>query len=190
MTKAAAGQFGLKPYWGKPAVRNFREEEGNVTHDLMAFCHEAQKGGHNGSHWSNRRCAFLLLDSTSPFHSLLPSVSSSRMARQDNSHLDVLVLGHHPASYFAAALLRAKSGKSGLKVAHVQLPGPLRPDRLVVINPAVFDLHPLLTGLRKKLNCPASTACASSATIPRSGASITPRPPCPWSAGMATCATR
>jgi hypothetical protein len=52
----------LKPYWGKPAVRNFREEEGNVMHGLMAICHEARKGGYDGSHWSNPRRAFSLLD--------------------------------------------------------------------------------------------------------------------------------
>ena len=28
-TKMAAGQLDLKPYWGKPAVRNFREGRGN-----------------------------------------------------------------------------------------------------------------------------------------------------------------
>jgi hypothetical protein len=47
----AAGQSGLKPYWGKPAVRNFREEEGTVTHGLASICHEARKGGYNGSRW-------------------------------------------------------------------------------------------------------------------------------------------
>jgi len=54
---------GLKPYWGKPAVRNFREEEGNVMQDLMAICHQARKGGYNGSHRSKHRRAFSLLDS-------------------------------------------------------------------------------------------------------------------------------
>jgi len=35
---------GLKPYWGKPAVRNFREGRGDVMHGLMPICHEARKG--------------------------------------------------------------------------------------------------------------------------------------------------
>jgi hypothetical protein len=29
----------LKPYWGEPAVRNFREGGGNVLQGLMAICH-------------------------------------------------------------------------------------------------------------------------------------------------------
>jgi len=31
-TKVAAARACLKPYWGKPAVRNFREGEGNGGH--------------------------------------------------------------------------------------------------------------------------------------------------------------
>ena len=30
----------LKPYWGKPDVRNFRGDAGNVEHELMTICHE------------------------------------------------------------------------------------------------------------------------------------------------------
>jgi hypothetical protein len=37
-------EAGLKPYWGKPAVRNFRGGGRNETHGLMAFCHDAPKG--------------------------------------------------------------------------------------------------------------------------------------------------
>jgi hypothetical protein len=44
--KVAADGSGLKPYWGKPAVRNFREGGRNVVHGLMPICHEAPKGGH------------------------------------------------------------------------------------------------------------------------------------------------
>jgi hypothetical protein len=40
----------LKPYWGKPDVRNFRGGGGTVLHGLVAICHEARKGGHIGSH--------------------------------------------------------------------------------------------------------------------------------------------
>src|SRR5215469_277029 len=37
-------QAGLKPYWGKPAVRNFRGGGRNEVHGLMALCHAARKG--------------------------------------------------------------------------------------------------------------------------------------------------
>ena len=40
----------LKPYWGKPAVRNFRGGGGNEVQGLMTFCHAARKGGNIGSH--------------------------------------------------------------------------------------------------------------------------------------------
>jgi hypothetical protein len=58
----AADGSGLKPYWGKPAVRNFRGVRGNVSHGLVAICHEAPKGGYSGSHWPKRRRAFVLLN--------------------------------------------------------------------------------------------------------------------------------
>ena len=35
---------GLKPYWGKPAVRNFREGRGNVMHGLMPTLPRSPKG--------------------------------------------------------------------------------------------------------------------------------------------------
>jgi hypothetical protein len=56
----------LKPYWGKPAVRNFRGGEGNGMDGLAAICHEAQKGGYIGSRWPTHRRAFSLLDTYSP----------------------------------------------------------------------------------------------------------------------------
>jgi len=37
-------QVGLKPYWGKPAVRNFRGGRGNEVDGLMTVCHDARKG--------------------------------------------------------------------------------------------------------------------------------------------------
>ena len=40
----------LKPYWGKPAVRNFRGDGGNGRHGLIAVCHEARKCGYTGSY--------------------------------------------------------------------------------------------------------------------------------------------
>src|SRR2546427_7020584 len=50
--RSRSGQVRLKPYWGKPTVRNFREGEGNEVHDLMAVCHATRKGRYIGSHWS------------------------------------------------------------------------------------------------------------------------------------------
>ena len=48
--KVAADESGLKPYWGKPAVRNFRGGGGNEMDGLMAFCHATRKGGNMGSY--------------------------------------------------------------------------------------------------------------------------------------------
>jgi hypothetical protein len=62
--------------------------------------------------------------------------------------LDVLVLGEHPSAYLTAALLRHKTK---LRVAHSTIPGESEPDRLVIINPALFGLHPLLEPLKRKL---------------------------------------
>jgi hypothetical protein len=62
--------------------------------------------------------------------------------------LDVLVIGEHPCSYLAAILL-AENAK--IRVAHCCVPGNAEPDRLVLINPDFFDLHPLLGSLRRKL---------------------------------------
>src|SRR4051812_37679815 len=62
--------------------------------------------------------------------------------------VDVLVLGEHPAAYLTAALLKQKSK---LNVVHATLPDDRPPDRLVLINPELFDLHPLLGPLRRKL---------------------------------------
>lgn len=61
---------------------------------------------------------------------------------------DVLVLGSHPAAYLAAALIRSDRK---LRVVHCRIPGEVEPDRLVVINPAFFTLHPLLASLQRKL---------------------------------------
>jgi hypothetical protein len=37
-------EAGLKPYWGKPTVRNFRGGRGNEVDGLMTVCHDARKG--------------------------------------------------------------------------------------------------------------------------------------------------
>ena len=55
--------------------------------------------------------------------------------------VDVLVLGEHPATYRSAALLRQKTK---LRVVHTTIPGEAEPDRLVIVNPSFFTLHPLL----------------------------------------------
>src|SRR5437867_12733279 len=51
----------LKPYWGKPTVRNFRGGRGNEVNGLMTFCHATRKGGYIGSHWPNHVRASALL---------------------------------------------------------------------------------------------------------------------------------
>lgn len=62
--------------------------------------------------------------------------------------LDVLILGEHPAAYLCAALLKHKSK---LRILHTTIPEERWPERLVIVNPALFDLHPLLEPLRKKI---------------------------------------
>jgi len=69
------------------------------------------------------------------------------MAKHD-PQLDVLILGEHPAAYLCAALLKYKTK---LRVLHSTIPGESWPDRLQIINPELFDLHPLMEPLRKKL---------------------------------------
>lgn len=69
------------------------------------------------------------------------------MSRSE-SQLDVLVLGEHPATYLAAALLH----QAKIRVLHAALPGETAEDRFVLVNPALFGLHPMLEGLRKKLD--------------------------------------
>ena len=70
------------------------------------------------------------------------------MATSSVAQYDALVLGEHPAAYLTAALLKHKTK---LKVAHTTIPGESEPDRLVVLNPALFALHPLLEPLKRKL---------------------------------------
>lgn len=70
------------------------------------------------------------------------------MAKSLSQQPDILVLGEHPAAYLAAALLREK-GK--LRILHATIPGQVLPDRLVLLNPAFFKLHPLVEPLRRKI---------------------------------------
>ncbi len=55
-------EAGLKPYWGKPTVRNFRGGGGNEMHGLVAVCHDARKGRYLGSYWPKHVRASALLD--------------------------------------------------------------------------------------------------------------------------------
>ena len=66
--------------------------------------------------------------------------------------IDVVVLGCHPAAHVAALLLRqdaagakpAKGGKPRLRIVHVPVDDGQPADRLVVVNPELFDLHPAI----------------------------------------------
>jgi hypothetical protein len=49
----------LKPYRGKPAVRNFRGSRGNAVDGLVTICHDARKGRYIGSHWPNHGAPLL-----------------------------------------------------------------------------------------------------------------------------------
>jgi hypothetical protein len=62
--------------------------------------------------------------------------------------LDVLVVGSHPCAYLAAMLL---ASKSDLRVVLLAGPHESSDDQLVTINPAFFDLHLILAGLKNKL---------------------------------------
>src|SRR4029450_10961680 len=63
--------------------------------------------------------------------------------------VDVLVLGEHPATYLAAALLRHKAK---LRVVHTIIPGEPDVDRLVIINTTFFTLPPRVAPLRRKFD--------------------------------------
>jgi flavin-dependent dehydrogenase len=71
------------------------------------------------------------------------------MAKTDRQ-VDVLVLGAHPSAYFAAALL---AHETNLRIVHAPIPGEADADRLVLINPALFELDPLLADVQKKVEC-------------------------------------
>jgi hypothetical protein len=62
---------------------------------------------------------------------------------------DVLVLGSHPCAHLAAALLRQNSS---IRVARAEVAGEELDDRLIVINPEFFELNPLLSPLKDKLD--------------------------------------
>jgi hypothetical protein len=63
--------------------------------------------------------------------------------------IDVLILGDHPCAYLVGALLKQKSK---LRVVQAMIAHREPDDRMVTINPAMFDLHPLLAILKKSLD--------------------------------------
>jgi hypothetical protein len=66
---------------------------------------------------------------------------------EEKLNVDVLIVGSHPCSYLAAALLRSEPG---LRVMHVSR--RLQTERkLALLNPAFFSLHPMLAPLEKRL---------------------------------------
>ncbi len=62
--------------------------------------------------------------------------------------IDVLVLGDHPATYLAAALV---SLNARVRVVHSTIPGNPESNRLVIVNPELFDLHPIVQSIRRKV---------------------------------------
>src|SRR3954466_548170 len=65
-----------------------------------------------------------------------------------NPVVDVLILGGHPCAYLAAALLK---DKSKFEVMHSVIPNEPMGDRLVLMNPALFELHPMLGSMKRKI---------------------------------------
>ncbi len=76
---------------------------------------------------------------------MLPPANMAKSLPQ----LDVLILGAHPSAFLAAALLRLKTT---LRVVHATIPAEKPLDRPVLVNPCFFKLHPLLEGLKRKLD--------------------------------------
>jgi flavin-dependent dehydrogenase len=68
---------------------------------------------------------------------------------KNEPQIDVLVLGEHPSAYLAAALI-AQNAK--IRVLHTTIPDDSPGDRLVIINPEFFKLHPLIEPLKRKLD--------------------------------------
>ena len=75
--------------------------------------------------------------------------------------LDVLVLGQHPCAYLAAEMLcTGAKPPQQLHAAHATIPGDQPPDRLLLVNPDVFELHKPLEKLRKKMELTPVWGCA------------------------------
>jgi hypothetical protein len=65
---------------------------------------------------------------------------------------DVLVLGSHPCAYFAAALLRQNSSCRVIVGSIADARRADEDDRLVTLNPELFDLHKSLSALKRELD--------------------------------------
>src|SRR2546429_10005583 len=65
-----------------------------------------------------------------------------------NTVVDVLVVGGHPSAYLAAALLK---NKTKYEVMHSCIPNEPSGDRLALMNPPLFELHPPLGSLKRKI---------------------------------------
>lgn len=75
-------------------------------------------------------------------------IDDSRMAKPP-AQIDVLVLGDHPSAYLAAAVLQRDGG---LQVAHARIPGEALTDRLVLVNPELFELDPIFRSMKRRLH--------------------------------------
>jgi hypothetical protein len=72
------------------------------------------------------------------------------MTSPDPHSYDVIILGNHPATYLAGILLRDQP--QPLDVLHLPLAAASTPDRLLLINPEFFHLHPSLSELNRTLD--------------------------------------
>jgi hypothetical protein len=71
-----------------------------------------------------------------------------KKAAKTSGSYDVVVVGDHPSASLATALLVKKGVKH---VGLIPTPGALPEDRLVTLNPALFDLHPMLAPLQSAI---------------------------------------
>src|SRR5438045_5943857 len=70
-----------------------------------------------------------------------------RMSKPKAAQPDVLILGSHPACYYAAALLQ----EAGVGVLHASIPDEQTKERLVLVNPELFSLHKILASIKTKV---------------------------------------
>lgn len=69
--------------------------------------------------------------------------------RKSSPQLDVLILGSHPCAYLAGTILKQAGS---VRVLHSAIPGEVVPSRVTLINPELFDLHPIFGSLKRKLD--------------------------------------
>jgi flavin-dependent dehydrogenase len=82
------------------------------------------------------------------------------MPKKSGNHPEILVWGSHISAYLASALLQSRSkmpvihavpGPTGSAAASAPAKSAAGQDRLVLVNPALFDLHPLAARLRRRV---------------------------------------